>query len=902
MKTEHSGPCPFGISHVVSVLTFAFLLTVPALSQENLPAPGSMIHRSPPPAGAKTHTAIPGERFAAGGLRSWIFGKDYRQLWTMPLEMPVLNIDSVGGGLTPLRTGGFGQSISLHFTGKDGHRYTVRSLDKDPTKRLNIALKQTVVEDVLQDQISALLPTGALVTDPLMEAAGILHSPHKLVIIPDDPRLGKYREEFAGLIGTLQIHPSELPDNQPGFAGSRSISGTERTWERLEDNPKHRIDSRAFLKARLFDFLINDKDRHAGQWRWARFPDGENYKWVPIPEDRDQAFIDLDGAGMAISRLAIPKTIKFEATFPNQEGLTRTGWEIDREFLSDLEKSVWEDVTAELQSELTDAVIDNAAKRLPKAYYDEVGAEVAASLKSRRDALKQFADEYYTLISRQVDILATDKSEYADYSFRGDGTLRVEIGRVNKEGEKSPAYFKRTFLPSETHEVRTYLRGGDDVVTVSGEKGKIKLHIDGGGGDDSYANLSSAPAGKVRIYDHRGKNTFGENGLKVTERKFRRPPAKEPNDRYALDWGKFVSNVPILQIDSDLGVFFGWQHRREIYGFRKAPFSSHHLYRAAVASDGWEPEAGYQGIFREIFPNIDGIVDLEFSAINVLRFHGLGNGTNISKAITGDLDFYNLEQQEFVFAPGLAFRSGVNHGEKHDNKESFRPEFTGSIGLILRYGDTPVEDNSDKFIGSVSLDSPIYGLGSFGQAGVQAGFQLDSRDHAGYPKKGFLLTATGTLYPEIWDVVETFGKIKAQGSAYLTAPMPATPTVALRLAAEKVWGRYPFQDAAYIGGGSSLRGFRRDRFAGDASLVGSAELRFQLFPVKLLVPGQVGAFAAIDMGRVFLDSDPANADEWHRGVGGGLWISIMDRLQTFSLSIMNSDEKTGYYFDAGFMF
>jgi multimeric flavodoxin WrbA len=31
------------------------------------------------------------------------------------------------------------------------------------------------------------------------------------VVIPDDPGLGKYREEFAGLIGTLQEHPSEGP-------------------------------------------------------------------------------------------------------------------------------------------------------------------------------------------------------------------------------------------------------------------------------------------------------------------------------------------------------------------------------------------------------------------------------------------------------------------------------------------------------------------------------------------------------------------------------------------------------------------------------------------------------------------------------------------------------------------
>ena len=218
---------------------------------------------------------IPGERFRAGGFKRWFYGSNYRNLWTIPIEVAVLDLDKAGGGLTPLRTGGFGQSISLHFTGQDGRRYTVRSLDKDPTKRIWDELKNTIVDDILQDLISALLPTGALVVDPLMEATGILHSRHTLVVIPDDPKLGEYREAFAGLIGTLQEHPSEGVDDTPGFAGSRKVSGTEKLWKRLEKSPCERVDARAFLKARLMDFLINDKDRHYGQWRWARFPDGD---------------------------------------------------------------------------------------------------------------------------------------------------------------------------------------------------------------------------------------------------------------------------------------------------------------------------------------------------------------------------------------------------------------------------------------------------------------------------------------------------------------------------------------------------------------------------------------------------------------------------------------------------
>lgn len=88
------------------------------------------IHRSSPPSGATTHTMVPGERYRASGLGRWLFGSDYRQVWTTPVEVPVLELDRVGGGLTAVTTGGFGQSITLELTGRDGTHYAVRSLDR----------------------------------------------------------------------------------------------------------------------------------------------------------------------------------------------------------------------------------------------------------------------------------------------------------------------------------------------------------------------------------------------------------------------------------------------------------------------------------------------------------------------------------------------------------------------------------------------------------------------------------------------------------------------------------------------------------------------------------------------------------------------------------------------------
>ncbi len=881
-------------------LLVAMTFSVPVAGQEP-PAPGSRIHRSIPPPGAEVHTVVPGERFRAGGARRWLHGATYRDLWTTPIEVAVLDLDQVGGGLTPLRTGGFGQSISLHFTGADGRRYTVRSLDKDPTKRIDDVLKNTLVEDVLQDLISALLPAGALVVDPLMEATGILHAPHTLVVIPDHPRLGEYREEFAGLIGTLQEHPSEGPDDTPGFAGSRKVSGTERLWEHLEDGPCDRVDARAYLKARFMDFLVGDKDRHSGQWRWARFPKDDCFTWLPVPEDRDQAFIHFDGFAMAIARRGLPKQILFEEEFGNLVGMTINGWELDRDFLVELDWPAWEEALAEFQQELPDELLEAAVRRLPAPYHEQIGARLTAALRARRNALPGFARRYYALITREAEIWATDEDEIARFEHLPNGDLRV---RIAVAGEPLP-WFERTFRAAETQELRVYLRGGEDRAEVSGSAGRMRLHLDGGGGDDSFVNASRASASRTHFHDHRGENRFEVGaGARVDERPYRRPPGSAmTNARYALDWGSAPGGLPLFAAGPDIGVFGGVLVRRTRFGFRKDPFAARHSFGAGISTTG-RPLVSWTGQFRDFWRSFDARFHVEYSGIETTRFSGFGNDTETPRPSV----HYRLQQSRLVVAPSFELRRGAHRPEvSADGLEPLRSEWTAAFGPVLKYANTPGEANRDRYIGG--LETPLYGTGTFGQAGAGARFAYDSRDNPAFPERGFLIRGEGQAFPAIWDAVSAFGSLGGEARTYLT--MPSGPTLALRAGGRKLWGEYPFHEAAFLGGpgfagvGDTrgvLRGLRKDRYAGDASAYTNAELRFALGRVDFVLPGEFGAFLAADAGRVFFsgDSDPAN--RWHVGAGGGLWISFLERRQTLSLAVMRGEDLTGVYLRAGFLF
>jgi len=902
------------IKYNVPLLLLILTLSFPTVStsQEALPTQGKRIHRSIPPEGAKTHTVVPAERFRAGGLKRWFYGSDYRDLWTTPIEVAVLDLDKVGGGLTPFRTGGFGQSVSLHFTGEDGRRYTVRSLDKDPTKRRWEELKDTIADDILQDLISAFLPTGGLVVDPLMKATGILHSKHTLVVIPDDPRLKEYRKDFAGLIGMLQEHPSEGAENTPGFAGSRQISGTEKLWEHLEETPSNRVDAPAFLKARLMDFLVNDRDRHHGQWRWAKFPKDEGFTWIPIPEDRDLAFIDLDGFAMGVAGIGLPSfIIKFEDKYPNLAGLTVSAWELDKEFLVELNKTTWDSIVTDFCKNLPDTVIEDAVRQLPEPYYEMRGEELTHALKSRRDDLPEFASRYYKFIIRQPEIQATDKNEYVQCEHQPNGDLVVRIGLMeNPDEERSEPYFQRTFHPDESRDLRIYMRGGDDHAEISGAKGRITIRIDGGGGDDTFTNTSETGASKTLFYDYRGKNRFVKGkGAKIDESSYKRPPPQirlPDQTRYAMDWGKVSFTYPMIAVNPDLGVFLKGHSSMQYFNFRKYPYASHHSFDLGLATNGFNPFVSYTGNFRHVLSDLDLRLQLEYSGIQMIRFNGFGNDSQITESSS----FYKVEQNHFLFAPSLDFRPIKPDSKEHNGaKERSRSKLIVRLGPIIKYSNTAPEANEDRYIGS--LDAPLYGTDSFGQLGATGKFMYDTRNNPSHTTHGFLVRATGVIYPGVWDVESAFSSVDGEVSTYVTAPIPTKPTLAIRGGAKKVWGTYPFHESAFLGGpgfvgaglsDSQLRGFRKNRFAGDTALYGNVELRLGLLPIKLLVPGELGVFVAADAGRVFFTDDPDDADKWHSSIGGGFWISFLRRQQTLSVAVINGDDLTGLYLRAGFMF
>ncbi len=285
----------------------------------------------------------------------------------------------------------------------------------------------------------------------------------------------------------------------------------------------------------------------------------------------------------------------------------------------------------------------------------------------------------------------------------------------------------------------------------------------------------------------------------------------------------------------------------------------------------------YRGEFRR--ENSGGYADLlvRASGIEVISFHGFGNEI----PAPGNNEFYRVTQDALGLVPSLVFALG--------------PRSTVRFGPVLKYFST--DDEPERFL---ATQPGLYGTGNFGEVGGLLTLRFDSRDHAVVTRRGLLVELAGAVYPAVWDVESTFGEVRGQASTYLSVHAPLDPTLAIRLGARKLWGQYPYFEAAFIGGASTVRLGRVNRYAGDASAYGSTELRLSLAKVKLILPATLGVFGLADVGRVFLEGE--SSDTWHGAAGGGVSLSYLERAYTFSLAVAESEERTAIYAQAGFGF
>ena len=882
---------------VLGLLTLVSLRLPPrAVAQTSAP-PDPQASPAPAHSGIVTRdsvTVVVGHEYAKPGIHEFFFGDNYRTLWDTPVRVPVLDMGATGGGLSVVRRVGGLQTRALAIRGADGRSYTFRGLEKDASGLIDADLKGTLVEDLIKDQMSAQHPAAELVASEITRSAGVLTQDWTLVALPDDPALGAFQKEFAGAVGTFSEYPTGAAGDKPGSFGLSEIIDLRAMYQRLDDGTA-RIDTRQFLRARLIDLMMGDWDRHRRQWRWGRSPESPLFR--PVVEDRDQAFSKYRGVMLDFARWRDPRFQNFEEEYGSIQGLTWNGRDQDRRLLTDLDAAAFDTVAAQVRAVVTDDVLARAVAKMPPEWRAIDGARLLADLKERRDNVGMIARRYYRFLAKDVDVTMTHLPEHADAVREENGDLTLTIRAVGPlpsgqhasepgvpAAEGSEPYYRRRFHPGETDEIRLYGMGGDDRFTVTGPAGGIRVRAVGEMGNDSLLAKGSGPA---KLSDHEGQNVAV--GAPFDNRFYHEPPRSEnsPWIRHR-DWGSRTIQAPWVNYSADLGIFLGWSIDLVSYAFRKNPYSQSHFIRGGWGFGAMSGKFEYDGEFhRENRSSYWGIHAFA-SGVEVLRFYGIGNETPDIE----DTDFTRVRQTQYLFRPSF--------------NQPFGRGGTFSVGPLAVYNKLRAKEDVDS---SLIDQTQPYGAGDFGQVGGFMELEFDTRDSKIFPRRGWRVTAGGAAFPEAWDVEESFGHVNGAVSWYVSAGHALT--LGLRGGGKSTFGTYPFQEAATIGGGTlgdisigepdyTVRGFRAQRFRGDASLWGNAEARLSVGRITLILPARVGLLGFTDAGRVWLDDE--ESDTWHTGVGGGLWLSFMNDRGVGSTAIATSEEGSRFYLRGGFTF
>lgn len=845
-----------------------------------------------------TVTVVPEADFKGSALHNFIFGKHWRDLWTTPLKFPVLDIDSFAGGLTPLKKGGGQQTKSLRFIGKDGHIWKFRSLRKDPSKVLDEDLRNTIVSDVLKDQISSANPLAPLVVAPILNAVGVLQSEPKLYYLPDSEKLGEFREEFANMPGMIEIHPDEeYLEKDPLFENSEKFKGTFKLFEDLETKRHNKIKPEEFLKARLVDAFLGDWDRHTDQWRWARFEDGETKYWYPIPRDRDQAFAKYTGLGPSIAEYYVPQLNDFGYEIPAPKKMMWSGRFLDRRILPEINRTTWDSVATFVANAITDSVIDYAVSRMPEPQYSLAVEEMTGKLKSRRNGLVEFAGEYFGFINKVADVYGSDEDDYVKVDRISDSLTSVVVYRYDddKKIPYGPARYSRVFENKYTDELRIHLGDEDDYCVITGEVDcSPYVRVIGADGKDTMVDSSvvngylfsvfpiPSVENSAKFYDHGGKAKFITGpGTSVDDSDW--PEPQTPEERYEpelRDRGYDWIGEPLANANEDDGLVAGVAMNLYHYDFRYDPFRYHMKFSAKYATKPNSYSVGYNGWFNKLFWGLDFDVTAERSKLILTKFYGFGNETPFSEELD-DNDYYGLEYEYHNIDIGLSRELFCN----------FR------LRLGAAYNFTEMELENQILLNGFPQGN--YGLGNMTRVNFSFDAVYDSRDNERFPSRGIFTEAGITLTPSLYDIKEDYYKGNIDLRFYVPLSDSGYDVMALRAGGSGLSGDYPFYSAAMIGGEDNIRGYNRERFAGDGALFFQSELRAYLTDMQIIIYGKLGFSVFAETGRVFTD---IQSEKWHPSYGGSIWASFLDKEALISFSAAYSEENVLFYIDTSMPF
>lgn len=333
-------------------------------------------------------------------VKSLMQGEQYRKAWETPISVRILFLDTLYGGVEIVEEGGGKQTHSLKLIDSIGREYTLRSVNKDPQPLIPEIVKNLGLENIVVDGISAQHPYGAILAAELAERAGVIHTNPKLVFLPKQKRLKQYNPSYGNQLFLLE-NETKSEENWTSIKNIDEIIDTDNLQElKVERGKKLKIDKPALIRARLFDMLIGDWDRHTKQFGWAILKKEDSLIALPVSGDRDNAFFKNGGIvpRMLSNKNVVPRMRPYNDKITFMEGLV---YPFDRYFLLNTDLELFIKEAKILQKKLNDSVLVSSLRVWPDQISELDGKDILHKLKSRRADIVSYAQQFKAEIDKQ---------------------------------------------------------------------------------------------------------------------------------------------------------------------------------------------------------------------------------------------------------------------------------------------------------------------------------------------------------------------------------------------------------------------------------------------------------------------------------------------------------------------
>jgi hypothetical protein len=248
------------------------------------------------------------------------------------------------------------------------------------------------------------------------------------------------------------------------------------------------------------------------------------------------------------------------------------------------------------------------------------------------------------------------------------------------------------------------------------------------------------------------------------------------------------------------------------------------------------------------------------------NFYGIGNETEM---LTEERNYHRVRSHEFWSE--LKFR------------RNFGPY--QNVNVAANYQTVKIIVDQERFFyqhfNGEKDYNPVH------VAGANIDYSFKKIDDPMLPRKGMKFTSSVSYTKKLNDSDSSLTRYTGVLNLYF--PVWKSFTLSVKAGASSLSGTPEFFQLNRIGGGHTLRGYRRNRFHGKTVAFNQNELQFIRNVKSGIMNGKAGLIVFYDIGRVWHPGE--NSSLWHTGYGGGFILVPFNRIAISAVYGFSKNER-----------